>query len=71
MSKKPDRYVVLHNHSVYGQTEQGWASYSTKLDGKYSQTAEQMAIYTASRYYGELFADYGDNTLVPLTFRRV
>ena len=62
--QKPERYVVLHQYSMYGQTEEAWASYSTKLDGKFPWSAANLAIQTAKRYFGDLFLDYGDGQLV-------
>jgi len=72
-AQTPDRYVVLHTHKAYPNfnTEQAGISYSTKLDNmalndKNKVSALNMAIHTASRYHGEIFADFGDGVLEPV-----
>lgn len=73
MLKSPDRYVVLHNYHSFDEnrTEQAWASYNTDLDGQSKTSALSMATQTASRYRGDIFADYGDGNLNPVrSFRR-
>lgn len=60
---KPIRYVVMHVHDWHGQKEDAWASYNTALDGVGSITALSMAKHTAMRYFGEIFADFGDGVL--------
>lgn len=69
----PDRYVVIHDHKAYPNysPESAAISYSTKLDNmklndKNAVSAYNMAIHTASRYHGEIFADFGDGTLNPV-----
>jgi hypothetical protein len=54
-SNKPARYVVIHGEPH----EDGYASYSTKLDGiKGLPSSYSMAIHTAARFGGEVFAGY-------------
>lgn len=64
-TKSPVRYIVLHSHKPYNnsQSENAWASYNTKLDAQSKTTALNMAFHTASRYHGEVFADFGDGML--------
>jgi hypothetical protein len=65
-TKTPERYVVIHDHHSYDNKhrEQACASYNTKLDTQFATSAFNMAIHTASRYFGEIFADFGDGVLV-------
>lgn len=72
-NKNPERYVVIHDHKAYPNfnTEQAGVSYSTKLDNmalndKNKISAYNMAVHTASRYHGEIFADFGDGVLEPV-----
>ena len=67
MKQKPARYIVQHTHDYRGFQENGWASYSTHLD-----KAMDYAYQTAARYYGEVFAEYGDGILHPIkSYKRV
>jgi hypothetical protein len=74
MTPKPTRYVVQHIHEwhyIDRDTkqpkvieEEAWVSYNTALDSvKGIPSSLSQAIHTASRYFGEIFADYGDGTL--------
>lgn len=53
--QKPTRYIVHHHHQAYpnAPVEQATVSYSTHLDN-----ALNLAIHTASRYHGEIYAEY-------------
>jgi hypothetical protein len=79
MPKNPRilRYVVHHYHQSHpsAQTEEAWVSYSTEIDHMWKNaeinaglTARSLAIHTACRYYGEIFAEYeGDeDSLTPV-----
>lgn len=61
MKNKPSRYIVTHQHEYKGFQEEGWASYNTQLE-----KALEYATQTAMRYYGEIFAEYGDGILHPV-----
>jgi hypothetical protein len=53
MSSKPARYIVLHDQN------EGYASYSTKLDNIDGLPSSlSMATHTAARFGGEIFAGY-------------
>ncbi len=56
----PERYIVLHEHESYDgeREEEAWASYNTSLPNAYN-----LAVHTASRYHGEIFAEFGDGVL--------
>jgi hypothetical protein len=55
---KAVRYVVKHTHDWHGHQEEAFVSYNTALTNALS-----LAIHTASRYGGEIFADDGNGNL--------
>lgn len=65
ISSKPVRFAVHHLHEWHGGKEEAWVSYNTELDAFFPTSALNMARHTATRYHGEILADYGDGAFQP------
>jgi len=72
-NKKIVRYIVRHEHQLNKKMtpENAVVSYNNSLSGDLPYSALSLATHTASRYFGDVYAEHtnGEETLVK-SYRR-